>query len=79
MCLRDNPIIYNTKTDYGFLGFNNWRIIFFFPTIPCLIRLTSFLIFFRGKLAYEYYEIGKIEDASRNLMEHYVILNSEID
>lgn len=68
ICLRDDPIIYDPFTDYGFIGFNNWRIVFFFPTIPCVLRLASFLIFFRGKLAYEYYEIGKIEDASRILM-----------
>ncbi|CAD8069534.1 unnamed protein product [Paramecium primaurelia] len=62
---------YNVDLDYGYLGFNNWKIIFLFTTIPCIIRLFGMVFILKTKLPFEQVKKGNDEKAILQIQSSY--------
>ncbi|CAD8073318.1 unnamed protein product [Paramecium sonneborni] len=71
---------YNQDLDYGYLGFNNWKLIFLFTTIPCTLRLFGMLFIIRHNLPFEQLKNGNEEKARLIIQNSYpsTISNQEI-
>ncbi|CAK80147.1 unnamed protein product (macronuclear) [Paramecium tetraurelia] len=72
---------YNVDQYYGYLGFNNWKMIFMFTAIPCVIRLFGMLSILRSDLPFEQVKNGNDEKAILQIQSSYpsTTTNEEIE
>jgi hypothetical protein len=63
--LTVDPTEYNSSSEYGPFGFNNWRVMFLLTAVPCFIRAFGFFTFISSDLPFEELKAGD-EEKARN-------------